>query len=89
MKIEKIFENDDKNKNLTSISAYTILSLINKRLNNNIKVNDKIIIEEFFDGFDFDINPDNYIKIADEFIKNNFDKYDQNIENTQEIPIIK
>ena len=89
MKIEKILENDDINKNLTDISAYAILSLINKRLNSNIKVNDKIIVEEFFMEYNYDINPDEYIEIADEFMKNNFDKYDQNIENTQEISIIK
>lgn len=89
MKIEKILENDDINKNITDISAYIILSLINKRLNSNIKVNDKIIIDEFFTTYNLDINSDEYIEIADEFMKNNFDEYSQKIENTQEISIIK
>ena len=89
MKIEKIIENNDENKDITEISAYAILALINNKLSNDIKLNEKAIIAEFFTDYDYDIEYDKLINIADTFINNNFSGYKKNLDNTMEIPIIK
>ena len=87
MKIQKIIENND-NKTLTEISGYAILSLINNRMCHNTLRDDNDIINDFFYGYDFDIDYEKYINIANNYIKNNLNDYHPDLDNTMEISII-
>ncbi len=87
MKIEKVLENDDNN-DITNLSAYAILSLINHKIDNkNEIIDEKNIIDEFFIDYDTTIDYDMHINVANAFIQNYFGDYTNNIENTQEIEL--
>ena len=87
MKIQKIIENNG-NKTLTEVSGYVILSLINNRTYHNTLIDDKDIINEFFYDYNYNIDSEKYITIANNFIKNNLNNYNPDLDDTMEIKIV-